>query len=151
MFAGQERVTKPKTTWVKHFTDTRSKNYSDVTLVYICKDHRRFPITDEKLKLIASKANQGDCNDLLKYMSESKWIGRHENIFRLKDLNYVFSLEKENHIIILPEDVKMSQAIDVFMHWDNNGILDGFIDQSQTMNTIFANLSVTNYSKIQEK
>ena len=75
----------------------------------------------------------------------------HENIFRLKDLNYVFSLEKENHIIILPEDVKMSQAIDVFMHWDNNGILDGFIDQSQTMNTISANLSVINYSKIQEK
>ena len=115
MFAGQERVTKPKTAWVKHFTDTRSNNFSDVTLVYICKDHRRFPITDEKLKLIASKANQGDCNDLLKYMSESKWIGRHENIFRLKDRNYIFSLEKENHIIILPEDVKMSQAIDVFM------------------------------------
>ena len=80
MFAGQERVTKPKTAWVKHFTDTRSNNYSDVTLVYICKDHRRFPITDEKLKLIASKANQGDCNDLLKYMSESKWIG-HMKIF----------------------------------------------------------------------
>ena len=94
-------------------------------------------------------------------MSESKWIGRHENIFRLKDLNYVFSLEKENHIIILPEDVKMSQAIDAYinklnfyveyMHWDNNGILDGFIDQSQTMNTIFANQSVINHSKIQEK
>ena len=136
MFAGQERVTKPKTAWVKHFTDTRSNNYSDVTLVYICKDHRRFPITDEKLKLIASKANQGDCNDLLKYMSESKWIGRHENIFRLKDRNYVFSLEKENHIIILPEDVKMSQAIDAYINKTNfyvEYMHDGFIDHKQNM------------------
>ena len=44
-------------------------------------------ITDEKLKLIASKANQGGCNDLLKYMSDLKWTGRHENFFRLKDVN----------------------------------------------------------------
>ena len=155
MFAGQELLTQPKTPWVKHFTDTHSNNCSDVTLVYICKDHHCFSITDEKLQLIASKANQGVCNDLLKYMSDSKWSGRHENIFRLKDLNYVFSLEKENHIIIIPEYFKMSQAIDAYinklnfyveyMHWDNNGILYGFIDQSQTMNTIFANQSVINY------
>ena len=51
-------------------------------------------------------------------MSDLKWTGQHENFFRLKDVNDIFSLEKENHIIILPEDVKMSQAIDVFMHWD---------------------------------
>ena len=157
MFAGQERVTEPKTAWVKHFTNTHNNNCSDVALVYICKDHHCFPITYEKLKLFASKANQGDCNDPLNYMSDSKWSGQHENIFRLKDLNYILSLQKENHIIILPEDVKMSQAVDAYinktnfyveyMHWDNSGILDGFIDQSQTMNTIFANQPVINYSK----
>ena len=65
---------------------THSNNCSDVTLVYICKDHHCFPITDEKLKLIASKAkqNQGGCNDLLKYMSDLKWTGRQEHFFRLK-------------------------------------------------------------------
>ena len=76
-------------------------------------------------------------------MSDLKWTGRHENFFRLKDVNDIFSLEKENHIIIFPEDVKMSQAIDAYinktnfyveyMYWDNNGILDGFIDHKQNM------------------
>ena len=76
-------------------------------------------------------------------MSDLKCTGRHENFFRLKDVNDIFSLKKENHIIILPEDVKMSQAIDAYinktnfyvkyMHWDNNGILDGFIDHKQNM------------------
>ena len=76
-------------------------------------------------------------------MSDLKWTGRHENFFRLKDVNEIFSLEKENHIIIFPEDVKMSQGIDAYinktnfyveyMYWDNNGILDGFIDHKQNM------------------
>ena len=76
-------------------------------------------------------------------MFDLKWTGRHENFFRLKGVNDIFSLERENHIIILPEDVKMSQTIDAYinktnfyveyMHWDNNGILDGFIDHKQNM------------------
>ena len=76
-------------------------------------------------------------------MFDLKWTGRHKNFFRLKGVNDIFSLERENHIIILPEDVKMSQAIDAYinktnfyvkyMHWDNNGILDGFIDHKQNV------------------
>ena len=64
-------------------------------------------------------------------------------LFRLKHVNDIFSLETENHIIILPEDVKMSQAIDAYIkktnfyveyvHCDNSGILDGFIDHKQNM------------------
>ena len=115
---------------------THSNNCSDVTLVYIRKDHHCFPITDEKLKLIASKANQGGCNDLWKYKSDLKWTGQHENFFRLKDVNDIFSLEKENHIIILPEDVKMSQAIDAYINKTNfyvEYMHDGFIDHKQNM------------------
>ena len=73
-------------------------------------------------------------------MSDSKWSGRHENIFRLKDRNYVFSLEKENHIIRLPEDVKIDAYINKlnfyveYMHWDNNGILYGFISLGAILN-----------------
>ena len=52
---------------------THTNNCSNISLVYIVKDHHCFPITDEKFKLIASKANQGGCNDLLKYMSDMKW------------------------------------------------------------------------------
>ena len=53
----------------------------------------------------------------------------------------VLRQSSENRSIIIPEDVKMSQAIDAYinktnfyvkyMHWDNNGILDGFIDHKQ--------------------
>ena len=63
-------------------------------------------------------------------------------LFSLKSVNDIFSLENENHII-LPKDVKMSQDIHAYlnktnfyvecMHWDKNGILDGFIDHKQNM------------------
>ena len=45
---------------------TYSNNCANVTLVYIVKDHHCYPITDEKLKLIAAKANQGGC-DVITY------------------------------------------------------------------------------------
>ena len=38
---------------------TYSKNCSNVYLVYIVKDHHCYPITNEKLKILASKTNQG--------------------------------------------------------------------------------------------
>ena len=69
-------------------------------------------------------------------MSDLKWTGRHENFSRLKDVNDIFSLEKENHIIILPEDVKMSQAIDAYINKTNfyvEYMHDGFIDHKQNM------------------
>ena len=43
---------------------TRSNYCSNITLVYIVKDHHCFPITDEKLKIVAAKANQGGCDNL---------------------------------------------------------------------------------------
>ena len=51
--------------FIKH-----TKGHPDVVLVYIVKDNHCYPITDQKLKLVASKANQGGCDDLLKHMSD---------------------------------------------------------------------------------
>lgn len=96
--------------------------------MYIVKDQHCFPITDEKLKLVAAKANQGGCDNLLKHMSDLKWTRRHENIHRVEKLNDLYDLEKENNIIILPEEVKMTQAINTYilksnlyveyLHWE---------------------------------
>ena len=122
---------------------THTNHHPDITLVYIVKDHHCFPITDEKLKLVAAKANQGGCDNLLKHMSDLKWSRRHENIYRVEKLNDLYDIDKENNIIILPEEVKMTQAIDTYilksnlyveyLHWNNNSVLDGFIDHKQNM------------------
>lgn len=45
-----------------------TSNCSDKTHVYVVKDNHCFPITNKKLKPIASKSNQGGCKDLLKHM-----------------------------------------------------------------------------------
>ena len=107
------------------------------------KDHHCYPITDEKLKFVASKANQGGCDDLLKHMSDLKWTRRHENVTKIKSVDDVCNLDIENHIVVLPEGCKMKQAIDLYsrkenfyveyLHWNNNGILDGFIDHKKNM------------------
>ena len=130
-------------TYRKFVSFTNSNTQTDVTLVYIVKDHHCFPITDEKIKLIASKANQGGCDNRLKYMSDLKWTRRHELVHRVKKLDDLHNLDKENNIIILPEEVKMKQAIDTYintsklyieyLHWNNNGMLDGFIDHKKNM------------------
>ena len=130
-------------TYKKFLTFTNSNTRTDITLVYIVKDHHCIPITDEKLKLVAMKANQGGYDNLLKHMSDLKWTRRHENIHRVEKLNDLYDLEKENNIIILPEEVKMTQAINTYIlksnlyveyfHWNNNGVLDGFIDHKQNM------------------
>ena len=122
---------------------TYSKYCSNISLVYIAKDHHCYPITDEKLKIVAAKANQGGCNNLLKHMTDIKWTRRHENITKLKNINEICRLDKENNIIILPEEVKMRDAINSYsksenfyveyLHWNNNGILDGFIDHKRNM------------------
>ena len=56
-------------TYRKFVSYTNTNTRTNVTLVYVVKDHHCFPITDEKLKLIALKANQGGCDNLLKYMT----------------------------------------------------------------------------------
>ena len=115
----------------------------NVSLVYIVKDNHCFLITDERLKLIASKANQGRCDYLLKYMTDLKWTRRHENVTKIKSFVEINGFDKEDHIVILPEDVKMNNAIDIYsrvngfyveyLHWNNNGVLDGFIYHKKNM------------------
>lgn len=107
------------------------------------KDNHCHPITDEKLKIIAAKANKGGCDDLLKHMTDIQWSRRHENVTKIKSVEDICSLKKENHIIVLPEIAKMNQAIDMYsksekfyvdyLHWNNNGVLDGFIDHRKNM------------------
>lgn len=87
---------------------THSNNHPDIVLVYIVKDHHYFPITDEKLKLFASKANRRGVENLLKHISDLKWSRSHENISRLKYVDDMFRLNTENHIILLPEDMLIS-------------------------------------------
>ena len=116
---------------------------TNVTLVYIVKDHHCYPITNEKLKIVASLANQGGCKDLLKHTSDLKWTRRHENVTKIESVDEITDLTKENHIVVLPESVKMKEAIDMysrnknlyveFLHWNNNGILHGFIDHNKNM------------------
>jgi len=124
--------------FIKH-----SKNCSSITLVYIVKDNHCFPITNEKLKLIASKANQGGCDNLLKRMFDLKWTRRHENVTKIGSVEEMPNFDKENHIVILPEEAKMKSAIDIYsqengfhveyLHWNNNSVLDGFIDHRKNM------------------
>ena len=99
-----------------HAFDSRYKKFvahigantrTNVVLVYIVKDHHCFPITNEKLKIVASKANQGGCDDLLKHMSDLKWTRRHENVTKIESIADISNFDKENHIVVLPEKTKM--------------------------------------------
>ena len=120
-----------------------SNNCSNISLVYIVKDHHCYPITNEKLKIVASKANQGGCDDLLKHMSDLKWTRRHENVTKIESIAEISNFDKDNHIVVLPENTKMKEAVDLYsrnknfyveyLHWNNNGILDGFIDHKKNM------------------
>ena len=92
---------------------------------------------------MASKANQGGCDNLLKHMSDLKWTRRHENVTKIESIDEISCLDKENHIVVLPEKTKMKEAVDLYsrngnfyveyLHWNNNGILDGFIDHKKNM------------------
>ena len=101
-----------------HAFDARYKKFikhtnhcSNILLVYIVKDNHCYPITDEKLKIVAAKANAGGCDDLMKYMSDLKWTRRHENVMKIDSVKDLSNITKQNHIVILPEKVKMNEAI----------------------------------------
>ena len=61
----------------------------------------------------------------------------------------------ENHGIVLPPDMKIEPVIEVYMirtnyfveylHYDNNGRLDGFMDHKNNMKTV--SQSVSGYTK----
>ena len=76
-------------------------------------------------------------------MSVLKWTRRHDNVTKIESVNDVCNFGKENHIVVLPEGAKMNDAISLYsssenfyveyLHWNNNGILDGFIDHKKNM------------------
>ena len=113
------------------------------------KDHHCFPITEENLKITASKANQGGCDNLLKHMSDLTWSRRHENIHQIKEIDEINSHGKEKHIIILPSEMKMPLVLNnyvaqskyyvEYLHWNNNSILDEFIDHKNKNNMVLLN------------
>ena len=102
---------------------------ADKSLVYFVKDHHCYPLTDERLKIIATKANQGGVDYLWKHMSNLKWSRRHEYITLLNSLEEEEALNKENH-----KKKKIEHAMDLYigqtnyfveyLHWDNRGFLD---------------------------
>ena len=145
-------------TWrkfMKHIASTRN----DVCLVFYIKDHHLYPIQDNNLRKIAKQANQGGTDNLWRYMSELKWSNRSSNYIKYQQLvdNADADIVKqknnkttkptlltiENHVIILPEDMKIEYVIEQYMirtnyfveylHYDNNGRLDGFMDHKHNM------------------
>ena len=138
-------------TFIKHI---KSHGHSDVTLVFYIKDHHLYPIQDDRLKQIATKANQGGADNLWRYMSELKWSNKPSNYIMYEELenNEVTEEGKptlltiENHVIVLPPDMKIEPVIEAYMirtnyfveyfHYDNNGRLDGFMDHKNNMYVI---------------
>ena len=55
-------------TWRKFMKHITSHGHSDVTLVFYIKDHHLYPIQDDRLKKIATKANLGGADNLWRYM-----------------------------------------------------------------------------------
>lgn len=106
------------------------------------KDHHIHPITDERLKIIATKANGGNCTNVWKYMSELKWSRRHDRINTLNNLDEIGN-ENRDQIFVLPEDMKLEEVIDTYvvktnyfvehLNWNIRGVLDGFLDHNNNM------------------
>lgn len=107
------------------------------------KDNPLHSITDRNLKIAASKANQGRCHNPLEYLADLKWTRRHEDIIRHDKIEEIGNVKQQNHIIILPEEAKMLEAIKFYtltskfyiecLHWDNKGVVDGFLDDKNNM------------------
>ena len=55
-------------TWRKFMKHITSHGHSDVTLVFYIKDHHLYPIQDDRLKQIATKASLGGADNLWRYM-----------------------------------------------------------------------------------
>ena len=76
-------------------------------------------------------------------MFQLTWYRRHENNYQIASIDEKESCFKQNHIIILPPDLKMPLGITnyvtelnyyvKYLHWNNNGIMDGFIDFKNNM------------------
>ena len=126
-------------TWRKFMKHIASKQPS-ICLVFYIKDHHLHPIQDDRLKQIATKANQGSADNLWRYMSELKWSNKSSNYIMYEELENNELTEEEgkptlltidNHVIVLPPDTKIEPIIETYMiranyfveylHYDNNG------------------------------
>ena len=126
-------------TWRKFMKHLALHGHSDVTLVFFIKDHHLYPIQDDRLKHIATKANQGGADNLWKCMIDIKWSNKSSNYIMYQDLvdnDIVAKRDKptlstiENHVIVLPPDTKIEPIIEEYMirtnyfveylHYDNN-------------------------------
>ena len=126
--------------FMKHLATTPRH---DTSLVFFIKDNHCYPITDERLKKLATKANQGGVDNLWKFMGEMKWSRRHEHFVIINDLKEEAQLDVSNKMIALPEDEKIQPVIDryiyrtnyfvEYLHFNNNGRLNGFIDHRSNM------------------
>ena len=126
--------------FMKHIATT---SHHDITHVFFIKDNHCYPITDERLKILATKANQGGVDNLWKFMTDMKWSRRHEQFVIINDMEEEAELDVSNKVIVLPEDEKIELVIDryiystnyfvEYLHFNNNGRLDGFIDHKSNM------------------
>ena len=122
-----------------------------ICLVFYIKDHHLYPIQNDRLKHIATKANQGGADNLWRYMTDMKWSNKSSNYIMYEELENNELTEEgkptlltiENHVIVLPPDMKIEHVIEAYMirtnyfveylHYDNNGRLDGFMDHKNNM------------------
>ena len=127
-------------TWRKFIKHIASAS-SDISLVFYVKNHHLYPIQDDRLKQIATKANQGGADNLWRYMTDMKWSNKSSNYIMYQDLinDDIVAKPKdkptlstiENYVIILPPDTKIDPIIEAYMirtnyfveylHYDNNG------------------------------
>ena len=145
-------------TWRK-FMKHNPLHQHTIALVFYIMDHHLYSVQDYHLKQIATKANQGRADNLWRYMSELKSSNRSSNYIKYQQLiddadaiivkqedskPHKPTLSKiENHVIILPEDMKIEYVIEQhvirtnyfveYLHYDNNGRLDGFMDHKHNM------------------
>ena len=145
-------------TWRKFMKHIASAS-RDISLVFYIKDHHLYPIQDDHLKQIATKANQGGADNLWKYMTDMKWSNKSSNYIMYQqpidngDAIIVKQEDSEtdkptlstieNHVIVLPPDTKIEPIIEEYMirtnyfveylHYDNNGRVDGFMDHKNNM------------------
>lgn len=115
-----------------------------------------YPILDYRLKQIAIQANQDGADNLWKYITDMKLSNKSSKFIMYNDLlNNMDELIEgndndkptlstiKNHVIILPPDTKVEPVIEKYitrsnysveyLHLDNNGRLDGFIDHKNNM------------------
>ena len=125
---------------------------TSICLVFYIKDHHLYPIQDDHLKKIATQANQGGADNLWKYMTDMKWPNKSSIYIMYQDL--VHSMDElidngksdkptlstiENHVIVLPPDTKVEPVVEEYiyrsqyfveyLHFDNNGRLDVFLNK----------------------